>query len=165
MAQSDLYKRALKSYHKLLKVISTEKTVGSTLFHLFDQTVKPILLYGSEVWGTFNTNLKRVTRANDYKLERGYEKIQAENLLLKLCRYVLGVHPKTTIAAIRGDTGRFPLYMDIASNVLKYLHNLNKAGCSNFLKDALLCNQELATREYQCWYTSVIHICNELSII
>ena len=26
-----------------------------TFLHLFDHTVKPVLLYGSEIWGTINT--------------------------------------------------------------------------------------------------------------
>jgi hypothetical protein len=80
-----------------------------------------------------------------------------------MCRYILGVHPKTTIAAIRGDVGRMPLYTNIIPSVLKYFHALNSDECSDLLKDSLLCSQELALTG-QSWYNGVTFLCKQLGI-
>lgn len=52
--QLDLYKRALKAYFKLLKSFGNIKPSVHTLIHLFDHTIKPILLHACEIWGTMN---------------------------------------------------------------------------------------------------------------
>jgi hypothetical protein len=54
IAQKQLYQKALKAFFKLRKdFISLSPNVKSTI-HDFDHTIKPILLYGSEIWGYFN---------------------------------------------------------------------------------------------------------------
>jgi hypothetical protein len=50
-ARIDLHNRGLKASFKLKKSFSELKPNVKTLLHIFDLTVKPILLYGSEVWG------------------------------------------------------------------------------------------------------------------
>ena len=52
--QTDLYKRALKAQFKLTKCFSNISPKLDTLLHLFEHTVEPIILYGSEIWGTVN---------------------------------------------------------------------------------------------------------------
>ena len=47
-AKNDSYKRALKVYYKLTKALQPLPKV-STLVHLFDSLLKPILMYGSEI--------------------------------------------------------------------------------------------------------------------
>ena len=49
LAKSELYKKALKAFLSLNPGIKISIIV-------FDHTIKPILLYGSEIWGIFNAN-------------------------------------------------------------------------------------------------------------
>jgi hypothetical protein len=51
-AKEDLYKRGLKALLKFKKSFNLYKPKIKTLLHIFDHTVKPVLLYGSVVWGT-----------------------------------------------------------------------------------------------------------------
>ena len=53
-AKSELYKKGLKAYFKLCKNILNLYPCLRTSLHIFDHTVKPILLYGSEIWGIYN---------------------------------------------------------------------------------------------------------------
>ena len=46
-------KRGLKAYFKLKKCFEHHKPKIKTILHVFDHTVKPVLLYGSEIWGIF----------------------------------------------------------------------------------------------------------------
>jgi hypothetical protein len=65
-AQTELYKKALKAYYKLRKdFFSLNPSVKSSM-HIFDHTLKPILLYNSEVWGSYHISSDRLnTRAFD----------------------------------------------------------------------------------------------------
>lgn len=162
-AQTNLYQRSLKAYFKMSKMISSEHINTNTIIHLFDHMVKPIILYASEIWGTFDTNLRRVKNNPENKLEKGFEKLQAEKIQLKMCRYILGVNHKTSITAIRGETGRFPLYLEIITNQLKYLHYLANHS-SELLKEAMITNQELYSQGKQCWFTSIQLLLNEIGL-
>ena len=50
-AKEDLSKRAMKAMFKLMSLFKPSSPRYKTLIHLFDHTIKPILTYGSEVWG------------------------------------------------------------------------------------------------------------------
>ena len=66
--QEDLCKRALRAYFKLLKCISSCNVIVKSCVHLFDHTIKPVLLYACEIWGTFNTD-PCIIRTDNYSLE------------------------------------------------------------------------------------------------
>ena len=51
------------------------------LLDLFDKVVKPILLYGSEIWGTMNFKKGDV-------LEKKFEKTETTNLCMKFYKYI-----------------------------------------------------------------------------
>jgi hypothetical protein len=71
------------------------------LLDLFDKIVKPILLYGCEVWG-FSDN---------YVIEK---------ILLKFCKLILHLKQSTPNCMIYGELGRCPLYIDIKTRVISY---------------------------------------------
>jgi hypothetical protein len=54
-AKKELYQKGLKAYFKFRKCFEHQKPKLKTLLHVvFDHTIKRILLYGSEIWGTFS---------------------------------------------------------------------------------------------------------------
>jgi len=68
--QNDLYKRALRAHIKLQKCLGDIKPNINILLHLFDHTVKPILTYGCEIWGTLNQTCSIFKTNKDYKIEK-----------------------------------------------------------------------------------------------
>ena len=49
LSKSDIYKRGIKAYIKLIRTLNPLPKPSMSL-HLFDHLVKPILLYGCEIW-------------------------------------------------------------------------------------------------------------------
>ena len=49
-AKNVLYKKGLKAFFKIRKCFEHHKPKIKTILHVFDHTVKPVLLYGSEVY-------------------------------------------------------------------------------------------------------------------
>ena len=156
------------------------------LFKIFDGKIKPILLYGSEIWGV-----------------RKYEDI--EKVHLRFCKVVLGVGKTTWNFAAIGECGRYPLYVEYHVRAIKYwcklvtteesrynskcyklLYKLDAAGRKNWASDmrSLLCclgygiawysqtigdikaficeiRERLLSISCQEWYGRVDHLCPE----
>ena len=88
--------------------------------YIFDHTVKPVLLYASEIIGMFST---KTDEFNPY--EKIFNNLPIEKVNLSMCRYTLGVSRKTCKAALYGELGRYPLYIDIIISMLKYWNRLH----------------------------------------
>ena len=69
---------------------------------LFDKMVKPILLYGSEVWGFGDLDI-------------------LERTLLKFLKIILSMKSSTPNFMGYGETGVFPLYIDIQCRVIYFV--------------------------------------------
>ena len=109
-AKLDLYKRGLKAFLSSKVFFGDLSPNVNTSLRLFDHTVKPVLLYGCEVWGTCYPSAAVVREEEDFKLEKGYNNLDCEKLTVKYYKYILGVHKSTTNLAVYGDLGR-PLYL------------------------------------------------------
>ena len=104
-------------YFKMCKSFGTYKPRSSTFFHIFDHTVKSVLMYGSEIWGTFNQ--KKVKFDEVFFLQFCNDLI-IEKLDIKACKFILGLNKRSTNAAARGELGRFPLLFSIIINMINY---------------------------------------------
>ena len=74
---------------------------------LFDSLIKPILLYGSEIWGADNKN---ETKDND----------PLEQVHIKFCKMVLGTSKTSVNNACRGELGRYPIELFSTYRSIKY---------------------------------------------
>ena len=52
-AQDDIFKKSSKASFKLKNLLSSSEPSIKTGLHLFDHLIKPIVLYGAEIWGMF----------------------------------------------------------------------------------------------------------------
>ena len=86
----------------------------NVIFDLFDTLIKPILLYACEVWG--------ITMGNDI-----------EQLHLSFMKTVLGVKSSTNTCLIYTETGRFPLYICIYKQIIKYWLKLTSTSEHRFI--------------------------------
>ena len=58
-----------------------------TLIHLFEHTIEPIALYGSEIWGTVNIQSSKIKKAN-FTLENLFENFLCDKLQIKFLKYI-----------------------------------------------------------------------------
>ncbi len=68
---------------------------------LFDKTIKPILLYGSEIWGFGKNNI-------------------LERVQLKFYKHVLNLKRTTPSVMIYGELGIYPLQIDIQTRAISF---------------------------------------------
>jgi len=78
-AKTQLHNKALKATFKLYKDLKTTEPSVSTLLHSFDHMIKPIVLYGCEIWGTLiNATLQKTTDIYDLFKEWEFEKLNTK---------------------------------------------------------------------------------------
>ena len=88
------------------------------IFRLFDSLVKPILCYGSEVWGTEYSTI-------------------IESVHFTFCKYFLGVNSSVNNAVAIGECGRLPVYF-----ILLIVSNTGV----NFYTCMIIATQRVATK-------------------
>lgn len=83
-ARSDLYNKALKASFKLFKDLTSTQPSIKTFLHLFDHMVKPIALYGCEI---YTLTLTSRIQEKDKHLYDTFKTWGMENLIIKFCKY------------------------------------------------------------------------------
>jgi hypothetical protein len=93
--------KGTKAMYEILKRGKCHNLSISCQLDLFDKMVKPILLYGCELWGLSNCNI-------------------IERVHLKYCKLLLNLKSSTPNCMIYGELGRYPLYIDIKQRMVSY---------------------------------------------
>lgn len=165
VAISDLYSRGQKAYFKFINIFKKASPKTSTIIHTFDHTVKPILLYASEVWGIFDEN--KFARASERPIERVFKDLQIEKLNIQFCKFILGVSKKASNLAVMGELGRYPFYIDVIITMLKYWSHLHTIDASQdrLLSQALKENYLMFNNNQSCWLQCIYLILKELNLV
>ena len=126
-----------------------------TCMHLFDHTIKPILLYNSEIWGSYNVSFKTLCKDN-FDPESFFKNLPCEKLHLKFSKWVLGVHKKSVNFATLSELGRFPLHFDVLKSLINFWFRLENLDTDfPLLKDAYSCSKSIQDSKKLSWYCMV----------
>jgi hypothetical protein len=85
--------------------------------NLFDTVVKPILLYGSEIWGMDFVNKKDTNKLVFPKLDSVHP---CERVHIRTCKHILRVPRSASNCAVLAELGRFPLSIEIMKSMAKF---------------------------------------------
>ena len=102
-----LYEKGLKALYKLYNLTEHNYNMQTILF-IFDHTVAPILLYGSEVWGLQFAKLGK-KHNSDFYMEKQLENNDLSHLEIKFYKRLLQVKRNTVTLAVRSELGRHPI--------------------------------------------------------
>ena len=105
--------------NKLKSLISGTGIKKSLAIKMFDQLVKPILTYASEIWAAEDL-MKASLPNNPDTIEDMYHKLPQEKLNLHFCKYILGVSSKSTNIAVMAEVGRYPIGISVIIQMIKF---------------------------------------------
>ena len=120
-AMSNLCARGWKASFKIKSALKGIDASPATRLKLFDTLVKPIICYGSEIWGAFN-NLHSCESVDQFWKRLG--NLPPENFQIKFCKAILGVHSKACNTAVMGEVGRFPMFLYIIKSMMRYYQHI-----------------------------------------
>ena len=100
----------MRALFSLYSAVSIQANVPNTKLYLklFDALIKPILLYGCEVWGP------HISQTNNI----------ITKFVNKFYRILLGVPKHTSTAGVHAELGRFPIDINVHDFMLKYWFRL-----------------------------------------
>ena len=109
----------------------------------------------SPVWGAFVKSKNQAFRVECDKYEL-FDNHCFEKLELKYCKAILGVHRKSSNAAVRGEVGRHPTLIRILKQGLKnWFRVTSYKNKESVLYDTYLCNIELQNAKKNCWWANL----------
>ena len=100
-AKKNIAEQANKALFSLMKKIRICNLSQDLQLDFFDKTIKPILLYGSEIWGFGNCDV-------------------IERVQLKFIKLIFNVKRSTPTNMIYGELGIFPITVDIQQRVVSF---------------------------------------------
>ena len=140
-ALEDLASRAKKATILILKTLwSLDEHSPSIFFKLFDCQVQPILSYGSEVWAVL-ANLQIIEKIHLFALKR-----------------FLCISSRTPKHIVYGESGRYPLFINLYCRALKYWLKLTRCDNNRFPKKAYNTLLDLHFRNLRTWATEICYI-------
>ena len=114
---------------------------------LFNAFIKPILLYGAEIWGP-----ETLCRNNLQKTLSRFVKFENETILLSFARGVLKVHRNAHNLGVRGELGLYPLAIDIMDYVHRFKTHIMDSCPSSLLKNAF--NEGMKNTSMSTWLSA-----------
>ena len=116
----------------MLKQLDVRKNITVAL-KLFNSLIRPILFYGSEVWGPYYS-----LGMSEDNLVSKCDTLPAEKMFIKFCKYLLGVRQNATNHAVRGELGQLGLLTEILPISVKYWFSVCNLDRSSLLKQSYL---------------------------
>ena len=120
MNENNLKRKGLRASYLIAKNIGM-CSKPSTSIKIFEKVVEPILMYNSEVAQAY------MPKTWDFqKFQRGVWEVGSEinRVLLGFLRQTLGVIKKTPNFAILGETGKYPIAVNIFIQIIKFWFRL-----------------------------------------
>ena len=111
---------------RFLKQVNTHNGgKAGTIVKLFYSLVVPVLLYNSEVWGSFMKS-KSLHNLEKFKNNLFDESHKHEQLLNRMCKYTLGIPKKSSNVAAKGELGIYRLDIEVCIRIAKFFFHLLK---------------------------------------
>ncbi len=105
MTKKRLSEKALRAMYEFLKLGRLYKLAIKLQIELFDKMIKPILLYGCEIWGFGKNDI-------------------LERIELKFYKILLNLKSSTPSYMIYGELGRYPIDVDIKIRCIMFWYKL-----------------------------------------
>ena len=161
-AIDELRKKSLRSFFSLKRTLVKAAVTTSTLLRLFDSLVKPVAMYGCQVWLPSTLALKNMANLQQRhtSLAKAVAKDPLEITHLKMLKWMLGVHRKANNNFCYGDTGRLPWALSVIPQCVRYYYKAatssdNPRDPTHLLYHTFQEQKNLGLLWYQTW-TSVI---------
>ena len=148
-----LYIKANRAYHSIKSNISFYNGGNvNTLCKLFDSMVKPILLYGSELWGVFNW---RLSTADCIEKTLFCTKSSFEKLHHRFCKQTLGLSKRASGSMALSELGRYGLYFNITNSAYKFYQHLLNSNVNSLSYKSLCVNVDMQNKGIQSYSSRI----------
>ena len=83
---------------------------------------------------------------------------------VKWCKYVLGVHSKSTDIAVLAELGRYPLILEILLNQIKFRIRMTDCNSNSLLYDCYNTDDTMMQEGKSCWLKNIETILEKIGM-
>jgi len=118
----ELRKKALRAFYTIKRTVDTRAMPVSILTKLVNSLIKPVATYSCPVWLPSTALMKHYIQDGSASISSVVSKDPLESCHLKILKWILGVHKKTSNNACYGDTGDFPWLIQNIPQCVRYFN-------------------------------------------
>ena len=159
-AMENLSARGLKALFALKRYICTGNIKVRLGIKLFDQMIKPILCYASELWSACDLG-KRKFRTED-GLAKYLDSTAIEKVHIKFCKFIMGVNKRAVNLAVKGELGRFPISFSCIIQAFRYRYHLQETS-NSLLQEAASVSKSLHNNGISTWFSFYDRVCKYIN--
>lgn len=160
VAEKHLSLKANRALFSVKQSIFDKGLKPSAIINIFETLVKPIALYGSEIWTAYKPCYKSKTVDEmfemSFKSNTEFDKIHA-----KFCKYVLGVHSKACNFAVFSELGQFPSLVTTITGCINFWMHILQSGSETLISKAYI-EQYNSSNDKCPWVQFVKNILQDL---
>ena len=155
LAKENLKIKARRAAFKLRSILDPGTTDPRLAISLLNTMVRPIAVYGSEVWGA------DFTTKSPKKFYDSLFNLSGDSVSLSYARRTLGIHKKSVVAATYGELGLHPFSLSAIKAAIKYTDHLNSSDHNSLLAQ---CWQQIKIAKSQdTWFVKMGNICDSIT--
>ena len=160
-AITNISNRGMKALFLLKGYICSGNIKPGLGLKLFDQMIRPILCYGSEIWSAFNGNRK--TFSNIDGISQFLDSLDIEKVHVKFCKFLLGVNKRAVNLAVKGELGRFTVGISCMLQAFKYYYHIQSSN-NILLREALTLSEDLHKEKIFTWFSFFTSLCKMIDV-
>ena len=147
VAIKELYNKTLRAYMAMKSAFIGTQLSPRIYMKLFDALVKPVALYGCEVWGAFGHKIcppNEIPSSFYFKDTSPYEQLH-----IRACKHILGISKHASNIGARAELGRLLLMFNIICSISKYRLRLESYDDTDLLHHALKSQHDMPHNSYK----------------
>ena len=151
-----LKEKGSKAMYSMKSTLYTGITFQPDLpLKIFDNTIRPILVYGCEVWCT--EYLKLLSKPLEI------DKTPFENINNKFCKSIMGLPRQASNFGIKAELGRNTIFSFICGQAFRYWQKLLHSDNNRILKNAYFSEVAINANGGNSWATFMMQLLNRVN--
>lgn len=135
VAEKTLGLKASRALFSIKQGLFDKNIKPSSMLSLFEALVKPIALYGSDIWAAYKPSYKNKT-LDDMFEQSLKSNSEFDKVFIKFCKYVLGVQSKACNFAVFSELGQFPLLISILTSCINFWLHTTQSKSDSLISKA-----------------------------
>ena len=128
---------------------------------LFDQMIKLILCYASEIWSACDLAKRKFHTGDGFV--KYLDNINIEKVYVKFCKFILGVNKRAVNLAVKGELGCFPVSFSCIIQAFKYWYHLQESS-NSVLREASSVCRDLHDKGVSTLFSFHDSICKSVNV-
>lgn len=158
VAEKNLSLKASRALFSIKQSIFNKTLKPSAILNIFDALVKPIALYGCEVWSAYKPSFQ--TKSIDELFELSFKSTNDfDKVHTRFCKFVLGTHSKASNFAVYSELGQFPLLITILTSCLNFWLHIIQSNRDTLLSKAYMeqINSSMDKSRWALFIKNILH--------